>query len=885
MPIAEFRRGAEHEFAMSSTRSSRLCNRRLCTSGAGRLAVILCAAAAGAAPAQDGLQLERVLVTGTRASAESAQERKREARGIVDSVLAADIHKLPDLGVGDAVQRITGVQVARDRGEGTSFAVRGLAQVETMLNGREVFTAGSGRTLDLSDFPSEMLSGIDVHKTASAEQLDGGLGGSIDLRTRRPFDFAGDASVLSARRLHGHLVRRSADQASLLLSRRTHAEEGGEFGLLVNVVVQDRAWREDVKGTGAPVGRADLLPGTTVWAPSSTSETVSLGTRRRLGGSALLQWRPVPATEVYAELHAAELRTRQDSHQVNVSSGSGFVPGSVALFDGTSDLRTITWTNAPVSLLSFARDTLDRTRQLAVGGRHDGERWQWSADLSHTRSSNRLFFSGPIHAATAAEFRHDLSGSVPSTGLAGTDLLDPAKLRVTGVAYRLRPFEGSLAATRIDGRWDAGPGMLESVAIGWRRADRRADNAPGLVFGDVPVAGLTAADMPGRVQPSPFGDFLDGRVPSVSGFLVADLGDARDPVALRQAYGVSTPLPTAGDPLGVWRIRERSDALYLRADWASHAQRIDGQLGLRAVHTRLRLDGYRTLPDTGGVAALQADSAVTDWLPSVTLRQQLAQGWQWRGAASRTITRPNFDQLSPSLRLLRNPVDPTLNQGASGNPELRPVRSHNLDLAIERLVDTADAVALTLFWKRVDGFVANASLPETYEGQTYLVSRPYNSDPARVRGAEASWLRFLDGLQGAWRGLGVQANYTWVDSSTPDRRLGREVPLQNLSRHSLNLIGLYERGPWSARLAWNWRSEFLSGVSSVVGLGVQPVYTRAHGWVDGAIAWKVRKGVTVALEGSNLTRTLRRADLGTPMRPQGAWVNDRQLGVSLSVQL
>ncbi|MGD9836193.1 MAG: TonB-dependent receptor, partial [Piscinibacter sp.] len=819
--------------------------------GCRRLAVLLCAAAGGAAPAQDSPSLDRVVVTGVRASAESAQERKRQASGIVDGVVAADIHKLPDLGVGDAVQRITGVQVARDRGEGTAFAVRGLSQVETLLNGREVFTAGSGRTLDLSDFPSEMLSAIDVHKTASADQLEGGLGGSIDLRTRRPFDFAGDATVLSARRLHGHLVRRSADQASVMLSRRTRAD-GGEFGLLLNLVAQDRAWREDLKGTGAPVGRTDLLPGTTVFAPSGTSETVSLGTRRRLGGSALLQWRPAPTTELYAEAHAAELRTRQDSHQVNVSAGSGFVPGSLDLFEGTNDLRRITWTDAPVSLLSFARDTLDRTRQLAVGARHDGERWRWSADLSHTKSVNRLFFSGPFHAATVAEFHHDLSGRVPSTAVAGTDLLDPANLRVTGLAYRVRPFEGSLAAARVDGAWQAGDGLLDGLAFGWRRADRRADNTPGLVFGDVAVSGLTAADVPDRVLPTPFGDFLDGRAPSVGNFLIGDLSDARDPAALRQAYGVTVPLPVAGDPLGVWGIRERSDALYLRADWGSPARKVDGQFGLRAVHTRVRLDGFRTLPGTGGVAPLQADSTGTDWLPSATLRQALPNGWQWRAAVSRTVTRPNFDQLSPSLRLLRNPVDPALNQGASGNPELRPVRSHNLDLAFERLVDPASAVALTLFWKRVDGFVANASLPEVYDGETYLVSRPYNSDPARVRGAEFAWQAFFDGLRGPWRGLGVQANYTFVDSRTPDRRLGREVPLQNLSRHSLNLIGLYERGPWSARLAWNWRSDFLSGVSSVVGLGVQPVYTRGHGWVDGAIAWQVHERATVALEGSNL---------------------------------
>jgi iron complex outermembrane receptor protein len=77
------------------------------------------------------------------------------------------------------------------------------------------------------------------------------------------------------------------------------------------------------------------------------------------------------------------------------------------------------------------------------------------------------------------------------------------------------------------------------------------------------------------------------------------------------------------------------------------------------------------------------------------------------------------------------------------------------------------------------------------DGVTYLVSRPRNLDRARIRGAELAFQRFFDGLPGAWRGLGVQANYTYVDSAAPDRLLGREVPLQNLSRHSANLIGMY----------------------------------------------------------------------------------------------
>lgn len=843
------------------------------------------AAALTAAQAQDGLRLERVVVEGVRASAESALARKRDAAGIVDAVVAAEVHKLPDLSVGDALQRVTGVQVTRDRGEASAFAVRGLSQVETTLNGREVFTAGGGRTLDLADFASEMLAGIDVHKTASAERTEGGLGGSVDLRTRRPFDFAGDATVLSVRHARGDLVRRSAGQATALLSRRMTLPDGGELGVLANLAFQERAWREDQKATGAPAPRTDLLPGLTVAAPGSSSETVSLGTRRRIGGSALVQWRPAPGWELTGELHAAELRTRQDSHQINASAGSGFVPGSVVLFDGTNDLRSITWTGAPVSVLGFARDTLDRTRQFAIGGRHDRDDWTWSADLSHTRSHNRLFFSGPFFGAQAAEFRHDLSGDVPSTSLAGTDLLDPANLRYTGLAYRVRPFEGSLAAAQLDGEWRVSGGMLERVAFGWRRADRRADNAPGLAFGDVSLSGLTAADTPGRTQPSPFGDFLDGRAGSIGGFLIADLGGAREPATLREAFGIAAPLPTAGNALGVWRIRERSDALYLRTDWTEARARVDGQLGLRVVQTRSQLAGSRSVPGAGGIAPLQVETATTDWLPSATLRQRLHDGWQWRAAASRTITRPNFDQLSPSLTLVRNPVTPSLNQGGAGNPELRPMRARNLDVALEHVAAGGQAFSLTLFDKNVDGFVVNASQPEAYDGETYLVSRPYNSDPARIRGAELALQRFFDGLPGAWGGLGLRANYTFVDSRTPDRRLGTEVPLQNLSRHSLNLIGLYEQGAWSARLAWNWRSRFLSGVTSVVGLGALPIYTRPYGWLDGAVTWRVGNGVSLAVEAGNLLGTLRRSDFGSATRPQSAWVNDRQWAVGLSVAL
>lgn len=842
-------------------------------------------------------KLEPVVVVGMRASVESAAERKRRSDDIVDGILADEINRLPDLSVADAVQRITGVQITRDRGEASVATVRGLVQIETTLNGRELFTAGFGRALDYADLPSDMLAGIDVYKTSAASRIEGGLGGTVDLRTRRPFDFRVPMLALSARHLHGDLVGRSVGQFSLLYGGGA-ATGLGDAAVLVNLVLQDRAYREDQKSTNSPMVcsaratagcRLDLVPGEDTVVPGGSSESANVGRRRRSAASVMLGWRPGADLDLYAEAHFAELKTRQDTQQLNIgpnfAAGSSFDPASVALFAGTHDVQRITWTNAPVSILGFARDTIDRTRQFAAGGAWTAGDLRLSADLSHTRSLNRLFFAGPTLAATAARLTHDLASDVPATSVTGTDLANPANLRYVSMAYRVRPLRGSLLAGRVDAEWQLERGVLERVAVGWRHARREADNAPNLIFGDIALPGTPAATQASRTAVYPYSPMLDGRTNSIEGYLTDTLADARDPLAARAAFGITAPLPTAGGPLGVWRIREATDAAYAEAGWKLPALALDGQTGLRLVRTRSTLSGNQSVPSSGSIGPLDIDTTTTDWLPNASLRWRAGGPWQLRAAASRTITRPDFNLLSPSITLTPNSINPQLNQGTAGNPALRPLRATNADLAAEGNFGAGHAAALTLFWKRVDGFLATLSQAETHDGQLYQVSRPYNADAGYLRGAELSYQRFLDFLPGAWRGLGLQANATFVDSSTYDRTLRANVAMQNLSRRSANLVGLYEQGAWSARLAWNWRSSFPSGTVSVVGLGALQTTTRGYGWLDASLRWRITDQLTWSLDGGNLLGTLRRSYFGVDTRPQNAWVNDRQIGTSLSLRI
>jgi TonB-dependent receptor len=825
------------------------------------------------APAQTGDDPVVVLVVGSRASLTTAQDIKRDKLEIVDSVVAEDIGKLPDFSLTDAIQRVTGVQVARDRGDGTNVAIRGLTQVETTLNGREIFTAWSGRNLDYADIPAEMLAGVDVYKTSSAHQLEGGVGGLVDLRTRRPFDFAGAQAAASVRQVQGDLVNQHKTQYSALLSNRWKTEGAGEFGALLSVSMQERAFREDQKTVAGPI--LTTFGGQQVVAPGGSNESTSAGTRKRNGASLALQWRPRRDFDLYAEGNFTELRTIQNSYQLFAGTGGATIT-NLALIPGTSNVQSIGWNNAGVYTAGAARDMIDRTTQLAVGGTWFGERTTIKADASYTKSHNDLLYTALILDGAKTSLSQDLSPKLPATTATGGNLLSLGSFTTANIWYSARPFDGELKALRLDLDRSIGGDFIDTVSTGVRVARRHATDAPGQTgITTTPVAAANAA---GLVAANPYSNFLPGST-SIGNFLAGNADAVRGlgVYGLRQALGMNATVQT-NNPMGTWDIDERTDALYAMATIRAADVPLDGNVGVRIVRTVESVSGYR-----GTAGAEVPNDSITryiDRLPSANARYEVADRLYLRAAASKTLTRPDFNQIAPSLTL--NNVQ--LTGTAGGNPDLHPVRSDNRDLAIERHFGKSSLVQLTLFTKKVDGFLVTRSAWETYDGIAYNVSRPYNAETAHVKGAEIGYQQFYDFLPGWLSGLGLQANYTYVDSSTRDAKLQQEVPLQNLSKNSLNLIGMYERGPVSARLAYNWRGKFLASVASPKNLPALPVYVRDYGWLDASLSYRVNDKLTLSIEGNNLLRTVRRSYYGDETRPADAWINDRQIVVAASLR-
>jgi len=809
---------------------------------------------------------EEVRVVGKRASLANAQAIKQESIEIVDAVVAEEINKLPDLSLAEAMQRITGVQIARDRGE--SFAsqtnsysannatntpgitIRGLPMVETLFNGREIFTAGRGRTFNFGDISAEMVSAIKVYKTSSADHIEGGVGGLVDLRTRRPFDFAGRETVANAGWTRGNLADESKPQFSLLASDRW--ETGiGDVGALLNVGYQKRAYRENfVTSETTTVGGQAL--------PSKLTQVTNVGERERIGATLILQWRPTDRLELYAEAHHAQFKTIEDATVLAVK-GAG-AASNIVLFPGTNHASSVTWAGADIDTTGQARDTVERNTQVALGGNWVGDALTFKSDLSYTRSSSTLTFSAlNLSGATATGFTQNVAGSGATGSLASGNLLNLASFTTASAWYASVPFEGDMTALQFDGEYQLSGRLIDALAAGMRYAARHADDGSGQL-GDFPS--VAAANAAGAVVPNPYGDVLG------TGYLVGDTDIARDILALRRLLGITAALPTS-NPLGTWSIDEDTQSAYLMARLKSADLPLEGNVGVRVIRTDDALEGFQ---GTSNATAqpLDIDHMYVDVLPSVNLRYALNPGLYLRGAVSKTMTRPDFSQMSPSLTL--NPVQL---KGSAGNPELRPMRADSYDIALEKYINKTTSAYLTGFKKNVDGFVSSVTNPETHDGLTYDVTRPYNTGASVIRGAEIGYQQFYDFLPGWLGGLGLQANYTYIDSDVE----GSNLPLAGLSRNSYNLIGMYEQGPVSARIAYNWRDKYLTSLSGGV-----PVYIKSYGWLDASVSYRFTNKISLAIEGTNLLGTERTSYYGEETRPQTTWDNDTQVSAIVTVR-
>jgi len=219
-----------------------------------------------AAPANDGAaadDAQQVVVVGVRRSLKTAQQIKKDADTIVDSITSTDIGSFPDKSVAEALQRVAGITVTRFAAatdtahfsaEPSGVLVRGLQQVRSEFNGRDVFSANSSRGLSWGDVSPELMAGVDTYKNQTADLIEGGIAGSINLRTRLPFDSKGQLIALSLDESYGDIADKATPSISGIYSNRWDTSIG-EIGIMVNAAYSDIATRSQ----GIQYGRIGIF--------------------------------------------------------------------------------------------------------------------------------------------------------------------------------------------------------------------------------------------------------------------------------------------------------------------------------------------------------------------------------------------------------------------------------------------------------------------------------------------------------------------------------------------------------------------------------------------------------------------------------------------------
>lgn len=839
-----------------------------------------------ATPPQD----QEIVVTGVRASIGSAQSIKRNATQVVDSIVAEDIGKFPDNTVSDALQRVTGIQVARGAGEVGTVLVRGLPDIETLINGREAFT-GTSRGVALQDIPAEIITGVDVYKTNTPDQIEGSVSGTIDIRLRRPFDFNGLQIAGGGRAIYADQRGKWGYIGSGLISNRWTTASGQEFGILLAASYNKRKYEDQ---TAFNFGFNPLNPPTDqTLIPDTVGGLARIGNRTRPAFNGSVQWKPSPDLEFYAD---GVFTGYREDYSVNYFVGlpkAGAVTVNSVVAGSEANAET---GNRPVASTISTRNNFTITSNQTFHQKTDGYQANGgvrytpgnvilTAEVTYNKSKVRsqAYIVDTAFVVPQIDYNFNV-GRTPQINFNGYDITDGSKLNLNTLFDNLNVSSSEQWATHGDLQYNFDGGFLKNFKIGARYARRTGSsggtNGAGVPLGFVPITNYTDAT---TNAPS---DIIGGKV-GLDRFALADSGWITKNIDVLRGLAGRPSGDPAFDPALVFNLTERVFAAYAQTSFGFDAgsMPVEGTIGVRAVNTATDLDAIQVTNGLTGttLSPIRGRRNQLDFLPNLTLKISPSETTVLRAVVGKAILRPQFANLNPAISQAETGATGNgafYGTASGGNADLRNVKSTNVDLTAEWYFARAGSLTLAGFYKDLKGYIQSYSTRETLIasnglGESFLVTRPRNTGNGTLKGIEAAYQQFYDFLPGPLSGLGVQASFTLSDGKVDDPlNPGQTQKIAPVSKYSYNLVAIYEKYGFSARLAYNWRSKYIDSYSAALAGGrivVSPVK-----FLDFSASYALNDALTITFDATNLlNETYRDSFGGSGFEPRDTRQYDR----------
>ena len=615
-----------------------------------------------------GVEFEEIVVTGMRLSLATAQQGKRDSGTFVDSVAASDINALPDRSVTEALQRVPGVAIDRFTArtdpdhfsiEGSGLSVRGLTQVRGEFNGRDAFTANSGRGLSFQDVSPELLAGVDVYKNQTADQIEGGIGGLVNLRTRLPFDSKGRLSAISADGSYGDFAREWTPSYSALYSDRFQTDIG-EFGVLLNYAYSSLRARTDGMQIEPFFPRDDLVPGQTVLVPRGGAIRRNEHEREREGFTIAAQWADsdhstvataqfmrTQATQTWNE-HAVEFDADNLSTSVFAAAGTQFEYDHGVFNRGVLTTRTASRGGDPRTLampfeygaqhhIDNRVNRLDNTiDDASLNLRFSPtDRLTLTVDTQYVTSQVKNLdwaVFGAAWANTAIDIHGDAISVImlpPDPALPASFTSAPSSTFWRSAQDHIEDSESDELAARLDLDFDLGDGFFDSLHAGARYTAREQNTRYAQynwgVLSEVwatspPPAVWFDQALQNSTEVYAFDDFFRGGVGTQGVFiypgsnLIHDYAGSKAPLrSIAEGWQANAngmdwkPIDQRAGSNGNFRpdelhtTEEETDALYAMLRFARPLGRmkLSGNVGVRWIRTHDDTRGFESYPNLG----------------------------------------------------------------------------------------------------------------------------------------------------------------------------------------------------------------------------------------------------------------------------------------------
>ncbi|WP_337841316.1 TonB-dependent receptor [Rheinheimera sp.] len=712
--------------------------------------------------------VEVIEVKGIRSSLNKALNVKRHEEQIVDAIVAEDIGKFPDNNVIESLQRVTGVQVTdRGAGEASTVSIRGLSDITTTVNGRNIFTA-AGTAVALQDIPASLLKQVDVYKTRSASQIESGIAGAIDVKTHRPFDFDGLKFIAAGRGIYTEQNEETSPVLSALASNRWELDSG-EFGALVNISYSRISYRDQSVTAGAmvpfstatptapftpyeriflerdgvaenPIWEPGLLDGLPT-APGSTVNVNGQATEYILGRDAIFQSdftgeRERPAVSISLQFAPDEKSEYVFESFYNGFRNEGFNSLLFSFADWWGGYASMTPTQA-----AAAANLVLHPGTNIVKSRSVQDPW--------------VFTSGDLSTGQTDSYLHALGGR--------WDLTDNLTMK-SELVYQDSKYEGDFFAMRF-----VRPGANYRLNVDFNNGG----GIPAFNFEDNPATAAmdesSMADPSAYITDSMYDNANEDKGDAITlttdlsyrldgFFTLVEAGVRYDKRGAETAFsrqdrccggGVNVAtieglasinsgfmdgeanVPTSWAVANGHYIRNNADefrsmyglnklalqrsfeidattlSLYAQGKYETEiaGRVLDGEIGARYTGIDTDSNFWQEAATVDAQTLTSGESKTRKILPSLTARYQLTDDLQARLAYTETLRYPGFGDLNPLITYNEDVTGIGYGTAGGGNPDLKPTESKNYDFALEYYFAEASSIYGTLFRRDVDGFV------------------------------------------------------------------------------------------------------------------------------------------------------------------------------------